>query len=524
MNRRLEAAERAARAELSILEGRRRRAALRAGELAVTIERMTILSPRAGTVLHVPNWNGEKKKVGDGCWFGEKVLEVPDLARLGVQGDVDEADAGLVAEGAAVSLRLDAHPDTEFRGRIRTIQRTVQRASPQVPLKVARLSVALEKVDPEKMKPGMRIRGRVETGRSPTRPRRPVRRRRPDRSGPVRLGPEGERRPPGPGHRRPPKRRVGRDPLGPRRGLRHPQGRAVLAEGSFLVKRRLLAGLAVGGLVALALGAAALRPGTEAAVPLFVVKKASLGRTVRAEGILKAVEATPVRVPGNDVSLKVGWMIEDGTAVKTGDVVVRLDPSQTVKLLADGRAERATADRLGEKNDAESGALVANLGRDEEQARRERTTAETFQSRDPELFSRHEIIEADIDVGLATKKEHHAVSSRRERQGLATTSGELTALDGRKAQLKIDKAERELAALELKAPHDGIAVLKRNWRGDLPQVGQVVWSGQTLAEIPDLTKLEAEIWVLEADAGGLAPVAPRPSLRRLTPGRPSRRR
>lgn len=165
VNRRLEAAERAARAELSVLEGRRRRAALRAGELAVTIERMTILSPRAGTVLHVPNWNGEKKKVGDGCWFGEKVLEVPDLTRLGVQGDVDEADAGLVAEGAAVSLRLDAHPDTEFRGRVRTVQRTVQRASPHVPLKVARLSVALEKVDPEKMKPGMRIRGRVETGR-----------------------------------------------------------------------------------------------------------------------------------------------------------------------------------------------------------------------------------------------------------------------------------------------------------------------------------------------------------------------
>ncbi len=165
VTRRLEAAERAARAELSVLEGRWRRASLRARELVKTIERMTIPSPRAGTVLYTPNWNGDKKKVGDNCWFGEKVVEVPDLERLGVQGDVDEADAGLVAEGAAVSLRLDAHPDTEVRGKIRTVQRTVQRASPQIPLKVARLSVALEKVDPEKMKPGMRIRGRVETGR-----------------------------------------------------------------------------------------------------------------------------------------------------------------------------------------------------------------------------------------------------------------------------------------------------------------------------------------------------------------------
>ena len=63
VTRRLEAAERAARAELSVLEGRRRRAALRTSELVTTIERMTIPSPRAGTVLYVPNWNGDKRKL-----------------------------------------------------------------------------------------------------------------------------------------------------------------------------------------------------------------------------------------------------------------------------------------------------------------------------------------------------------------------------------------------------------------------------------------------------------------------------
>jgi multidrug efflux pump subunit AcrA (membrane-fusion protein) len=272
------------------------------------------------------------------------------------------------------------------------------------------------------------------------------------------------------------------------------------------VKARTAALLGAALLVAAALGAGLARPrGASGDVPTFVVRATSLARTVRAEGVLRAVAATPVRVPGNDVSLKIGWMIEDGTPVKAGDVVLRLDPSQTTKLLADGRAERATADRRGDKDRAESGALVANLGRDADQARDERATAETFQSRDPELFSRHEIIEADIDVSLATRKERHAVGSKREREALARTSGELIALDGRKAQLKIDKAERELAALELKAPHDGIVVLKRNWRGELPQVGQVVWSTQTLAEIPDLGTLEAEVWVLEADAGGLAP-------------------
>ena len=275
------------------------------------------------------------------------------------------------------------------------------------------------------------------------------------------------------------------------------------------MRRRVLVVLAAALLAAAALGARLLRPRTaDADVPTFVVKAAKLERTVNAEGVLRAVDATPVRVPGNDVSLKIGWMIEDGTPVKAGDVVVRLDPTQTTKLLADGRAERATADRRGDKERAEAGALIANLRRDADQARDERSTAETFQSRDPELFSRHEIIEADIDVSLATQKERHAVGSKGEREALARTSRELVALDGRTAQLKIDKAERELAALELKAPHDGIVVLKRNWRGELPQVGQVVWSSQTLAEIPDLGKLEAEVWVLEADAGGLAPGRP----------------
>lgn len=271
------------------------------------------------------------------------------------------------------------------------------------------------------------------------------------------------------------------------------------------MSRRRLAGAAVVLLALAVLGAVLLRPGSGETVPTLVVRKAPLARTVRAEGVLRAVDATQVRVPGNDVSLKIGWMIEDGSPVSAGDVVLRLDPSETVKLLDAGRAELSISRSHGEKERAESGALVANLGRDAEQARRERTTAETFQSRDPELFSRHEIIEADIDVGLAERKERHAVGSRSEREALARTGREIVALDGRKARLKIDKAERELAALELKAPHAGIVVLKRNWRGELPQVGQVVWSGQALAEIPDLDRLEVEAWVLEADAGGLAP-------------------
>lgn len=56
----------------------------------------------------------------------------------------------------------------------------------------------------------------------------------------------------------------------------------------------------------------------------------------------------------------------------------------------------------------------------------------------------------------------------------------------------------------MRAPHDGILVLTRNWRGEVPRVGQSVWRGEPIGEIPDLAAMKADVFVLEADAGGLA--------------------
>ena len=239
-------------------------------------------------------------------------------------------------------------------------------------------------------------------------------------------------------------------------------------------------------------------------VPVLRVHRGPFERKVRAEGVLKAEKATPLSATGQDMTFKIGWIAEDGARVKKGDVVVRFDPSETEKALEAGEADRATAGKRVVKEGAESGAAIANLGRDADHARRELETARTFQSKDPELFSRHEIIEADIDVDLAGRREGYARGTRTVREGLSQSNLDLLAIEGRKASLKIGKAKKEMAALEVVAPHDGIVVLQRDWKGDMPAVGQTVWSGYPLAEIPDLSKLQAEVFVLEADAGGLA--------------------
>jgi HlyD family secretion protein len=157
---------RAAEAEIALLESKQRSAAAIVAETRDGINRMTILAPRSGTVVYTTNWRGDKKKVGDTCWRMERVIEIPDLNHMIAEGDVDEVDAGKVAVGQRVKLHLDAHPDEELNGTIRTAAKTVQQQQgTKDPLKVLRVEIALDRSDPSTMRPGMRFQGTVELGR-----------------------------------------------------------------------------------------------------------------------------------------------------------------------------------------------------------------------------------------------------------------------------------------------------------------------------------------------------------------------
>jgi hypothetical protein len=154
-------------AELVSLRQQRDRAAGRVAALEDTIAKMDIRAPQDGIVVYRTNWRDEKKKVGDSVWFGEVVLALPDLTEMKGDGFVDEADGGPVKEGQPVTLRLEARSDFDLRGKVARIGRTVKQRSWRTPLKGYRVEITLEKTDPTFMRPAMRFRGEVETGRIP---------------------------------------------------------------------------------------------------------------------------------------------------------------------------------------------------------------------------------------------------------------------------------------------------------------------------------------------------------------------
>jgi len=236
------------------------------------------------------------------------------------------------------------------------------------------------------------------------------------------------------------------------------------------------------------------------------VTRGAFRREVTASGALKAVQATPIVVPtDSEGPQKIAWMAEDGARVKAGDPVVLFDPSDAQKQLADGKSDRATADNKIQKTAAENKKTQAGLALDLELAKSESERAETFASKDTDIFSRNEIITSQIDRDLLSKRAESAQYKSHASSKLGAADISLGEIERSKAEIRIRQAEKGLGSLRVLAPHDGIIVFERNWRGESLSIGETCWPGQKIAEIPDLGALEAKVYVLEADAGGLKP-------------------
>jgi HlyD family secretion protein len=254
-------------------------------------------------------------------------------------------------------------------------------------------------------------------------------------------------------------------------------------------------------LIALVLAAC----GAENAIPTYKVEPVRFARKVTADGNLKSTKATPLTAPTDAPGpLKISWIVPDGTVLKKDDVVVRFDPTDFEVQLEGGQADRNTALNGIKKAETESGTTRTNLKRDAKQADAELTAARRFKFDDAEVFSRFQRIEASIDEHHASDKKRYAEGVLKVRDNLSKADRDLLAIQQKKADLKIRNAEQGLQSLEVRSPYDGILVLQRDWRGDTVKIGDTVWRGQPIGEIPDLNSMKAEVFVLEADAAGLA--------------------
>ena len=163
--RRNDAHRRQERAELERLTSAQQRAEQRVAQLQADLASLQVVAPMAGTVLHVVDWQGNKKKIGDNAWRAEKIVEVVSLAHMKAEGEVDEIDSSLVAIGQPVRIELDANADVTLQGSVSSLDEFVQQRAPNDPRKVVKVELSLAAQDEVELRPGMRFRGEVEIAR-----------------------------------------------------------------------------------------------------------------------------------------------------------------------------------------------------------------------------------------------------------------------------------------------------------------------------------------------------------------------
>ncbi len=229
---------------------------------------------------------------------------------------------------------------------------------------------------------------------------------------------------------------------------------------------------------------------------------------VRCRGELRARRSIQVAAPKDVPDLRIVWLAPPSSPVKEGDVVVRFDTSRAEQQLqtkgatlkqAQASLDQAVAQaRITAEQDKRA---LAQAGYEVERARLEVSKME--------ILSKVQGEEAEIELTLAEQKLKVRQATADLHKASATNRIASLTRNRDEAQSEVDITKHRLSQMEIRAPLSGIIVYLPNyamgWMNRRPyKVGDQVWAGVAVAEIPDLDTLEMEGKVEEIDRGRIA--------------------
>jgi HlyD family secretion protein len=213
---------------------------------------------------------------------------------------------------------------------------------------------------------------------------------------------------------------------------------------------------------------------------------------------------TPVETPNTSSgSLKIAWLIPEGTFVKAGAPVIRFD-STDAKISLEKQQNTLDANQENTK------ITTWRQSTDEKVLKIDRTDAEeeyqyalTVMPQDESIFSKWDIITAQADARYSKERIEFLRSKGKTQQRIARSDQQILSIERNKAQSEVSVIKQTLNSLELQAPVSGLVLYRRDHRED-PQIGNQSHPGQVVVEIINLDILQARIYVLERDGGSLA--------------------
>ena len=128
-------------------------------QIVSDMAQLKVYAPLDGILIYGDNWASNRKiQVGDTLFHGMEVASLPDLSSMQVVGYVYDTEYSSISKDTRCTVRLDALPDFQTGGRIVSLTNVASRKGFDTEQKVFQVTVKLDKVDPEIMKPGMTAR------------------------------------------------------------------------------------------------------------------------------------------------------------------------------------------------------------------------------------------------------------------------------------------------------------------------------------------------------------------------------
>lgn len=234
---------------------------------------------------------------------------------------------------------------------------------------------------------------------------------------------------------------------------------------------------------------------------LFEVEKQPFSIQLSAKGELFSAKATVISAPiSRRGAQNIAWLAPDFSQVKKGDVIAKFD-GEAMQVESSNRENELaiTSQEIIEKRGGLNKDLDA-INKDIGVVKKEKTFAEKFTIEDDSIMSKLDIIDSlENSEYLGSKQEYLQWKGSSFSKNSDGQMG-LLEMQKKQHQNKLDALESGLNQLEIRAPHDGLLSFKANWRGEKPRAGQSIWSGQKIAELPDISEMKAKLFVLESEA------------------------
>ncbi|MDP9361778.1 MAG: efflux RND transporter periplasmic adaptor subunit [Acidobacteriota bacterium] len=123
------------------------------------INELILRAPHGGiVVIRDHPWEGRRFQEGDGVFIGWALAQFPEMTSLQVEADLADVDDGRIGAGMPATIVLDAYPSISFPGRVTSISAVAQESSRTSLRRAFRVIVALARLDPARMRPGLSAR------------------------------------------------------------------------------------------------------------------------------------------------------------------------------------------------------------------------------------------------------------------------------------------------------------------------------------------------------------------------------